>query len=67
LLLFLSLFGNGAIGLWTFSAVLSLSESHGLELADVEAEVELDGVKVTDCETWLSTFYLDLSVWTNLH
>jgi len=38
LLLFLSLFGNGAIGLLTFSAVLFLSESRGLELVDVEAE-----------------------------
>ena len=50
LLLFLSLFGNGATGLWPFSAVLSLSESCGLEL-DVEAEVELDGVIVADYET----------------
>ena len=62
LLLFLSLFGNGSTGLWTFSAVLSLSESRGLELTDGEAEVELDGVGVAGFETWLSTFFLDLSV-----
>jgi len=67
LLLFLSLFRNGAIGLLTFSAVLFLSESHGLELVDVEAEVELDWVRVTGCETWLSTLFSDLSVWTTLH
>jgi len=70
LLLFLSLFGNGAICLWTFSVVLSFSESRGLELA-VEAEAELDGVgvagEVDGYETWLSTFFLDLSVWTTLY
>ena len=66
LLLFLSLFGNGATGLWTFSAVLSLSESCELEL-DVEVEVELDRVGVAGCETWLSTFFPHLSVWTTLH
>jgi len=67
LLLFLSLFGNGAIGSWTFSVVLSLSELHGLELTDGEAEVELDGIRVADYETWLSTFSPDLSVLTILH
>ena len=51
LLLFLSQFGNGVIGLWTFSAVLSLSESRGLELADAEAKTKLDGVRVAGCET----------------
>jgi len=56
LLLFLSLFGNGAIGLQTLSAVF-LSESRELELADREAEVELEGVGVAGCETWLSTFF----------
>jgi len=67
LLLFLSLFWNGAIGLWTFSAVLFLFESHGLELIDGEVEIELDVVEVASCETWLSTFFSDLSVWTTLH
>jgi len=67
LLLFLSLFGNGDIGLWTFSAVLSVSESCGLELTDEEAEVELDGVGVVGCETWVSTFFPDRSVWITLH
>ena len=68
LLLFLSLFENGVIGLWTFSAVLSLSESCGLELIDGEAEVQLDGIGVAGCEkTWLSTFFPDLSAWTTLH
>ena len=67
LLLFLSLFGNGVIGLWTFSAVLSLSESFRLELIDGEAEVKLDGVGVTGCEIWLSTFFPDLIVWITLH
>jgi len=67
LLLFLSLFGNGSIGLWTFSAVLYLSESYGLELLDGEAEVELDGIGVAGCKIWLSTFFPNLSVWTTLH
>ena len=58
LLLFLSLFGIG---------VLSLSESRGLELTNGEIEVELDRVGVAGCETWLSTFFTDLSVWTILH
>ena len=51
LLLFLSLFGNAARGLWTLSVVLSLFESCGLELIDGEAEVELDGIGVAGCET----------------
>jgi len=55
-----NLFGNGAIGLWTFSTLLSLFESHGLELTDGEAEVELNGVEVASCETWLPTFFPDL-------
>jgi len=67
LLLFVSLFGNDAIGLWTFSVVLSLSESHGLELPDVEAEAELEWIGVASYKTWLSTFFLDLSMWTTLH
>jgi len=44
-----------------------LSESHGLELTDGAAKVELDGVGVAGYETWLSTFFLNLSVWTTLH
>ena len=46
--------------------VLSLSESRGLELTNGETEVELDGIGVVGCETWLSTFFIDLSVWTIL-
>ena len=47
--------------LMDFSVVLSLFESCGLEL-DVEAEVELDGIGVASYETWLSTFFSDLSI-----
>ena len=65
LLLFLSLFRNGTIGLCTCLADLSfsdLSEVAEVELEEVEACVDLYWIRCDDIDTWLSTCFLDLKV-----
>jgi len=57
-LLFLSLFRNGAIGLSTCSADLFFcSELGGVGLEEVDACVGFDGF-----DTWLSIYFPDLNV-----
>jgi len=69
-LLFFSLFEYGTIGLCTWLADLSFSESSdwdGLELDEVNACMLSCWIGLGGKDTCLSTFFPDLNVWTILH
>jgi len=69
-LLFFSLLGNGTIGLCTWLVDLSFSDSSDLKelgLDEVNAYVWLYWMGLDGVDTWLSTFFPDLNVWTILH
>jgi len=69
-LLFFILLRNDIIGLCTWLVDLSFSDSsdlEGLRPNEVDACVWLYWIELDGVDTWLSTFFPDLNVWTILH